>query len=1088
MSFCRHFGATPLVWMLATTVLAAATAASAAPLALSEVPLFTLNNGKANLLVMFGNSNSMDEDPAGLAVGSDKPESRSEIARGVIMELVEGYLGRVNMGLIAYQQVTSGSDPVRLAAMHNSPYDVSYDPANYLPSFAGARDARIKKFRLPNPRSPGEYIYFNVNLPLYTSGSNGTAFCYSPTARAFNNGEDPVLGPWDQYTCYAKKVGTSDALPDSDASAAAAGYSQYKVSPTPRPTDSDLGQGITDFGRFMTWDYVGPSWFSNGSPGKGYVHVPIEPLTALHAGYIRAKLDTSQFSVNQPLDWRYPLQNAGLTPLEGTMQTALSYFQGRLSDAAEGGPLSAPRVGSCDKKFVAMLTNGLPSVTAAGVPSADTPAMLASLSRAVQNLYDADVTTYVVGFALPYGVNPSQLQTIADAGVGGEAGAGTVYYATDEATLREQLNEVFTDIFRQTGAASAVALNSTSVSSRTRLYQAQFNSADWSGRLLGTPVDLSTGLPLEGDSKAWDAAKKLNALAPDDRTIITYRPSDGRGVPFRWPGAGSGLQALESWQVDLLNTNPGTRRKDSYGEMRLAYLRGDSSAEGAAPNYFRRRPSGKLGDIVNSAPAFVGAPAFNYPEESYRTFRSAHRDRTPMIYVGANDGMLHGFNAETGIEQIAYVPSRVFPKLTRLIHRLYSHTYYVNGVVSSGDVFYDDEWHTVLVAALGAGGRGIVALDVTDPDAFSESAANAIVNFEYSDANDADVGYVTGVPNIVKLANGRWAAVFGNGYNSTGNGKAILFVVDIETGELIRKIATSAGTTVTPNALTSVVAIDSDGNRAADVAYGGDLLGNLWKFDLSDRNPSNWHVAYSGTPLYTATDGAGNVQPITTTPDVGRHPAGGLLVYFGTGKYLETADLTNTASNAVYAVRDNGAPVSKALLEQTVTGTQVIGSGEAAANYRLVSRNPIDWTRQDGWFIALPVSGERAVTDPILRNGRLIFTSLIPATTSCQGGSSWLMELDYLTGGQIERPVLDTNGDSAIDGSDTPGNDSDTPVAGVGWDTIASMPGILAGFGTQADPLEKKFLNQSDGTLVTLTERGNSLANRRTAWQELPLQ
>lgn len=1086
MSFRRCFRPTFLARMLGTVVLAGATTASAAPLLLAEVPLFTLNNGKANLLVMFGNSNSMDEDPTGLAVGSDHPESRSEIARGVIMELVETYTNRVNMGLIAYQQMTSGADPVRLASLHNSPYDVSYDPANYLPSFAGARDSTIKKFRLPNPTSPGDFVYFNVNLPLYTSGSNGNGFCYSPTARAFNNGEDPVLGPWDTYTCYANKVGTSDALPDSDASAAAAGYSEYKLSPRIYPSDSDLGQGITDFGRFMTWAYVGPSWFSNGSPGKGYVHVPIEPLSGTHAAKIRAKLGTSQFSLNNPVDWRYPLQNAGLTPLEGTMQTALSYFQGRLSDATEGGPLPAPSTNSCDKKFVAMLTNGLPSVTAAGAPSSDTTAMLASLSRSVQNLHDAEVMTYVVGFALPYGVNPSQLQTIADAGVGGEAGAGTVYYATDEATLRQQLNEVFTDIFRQTGAASAVALNSTSVSSRTRVYQAQFNSADWSGRLLGVPVDMSTGLPLEGDSSSWDAAEELNALAPDDRTIITYRPSDGRGVPFRWPGSGSG--ALDPWQVDALDTNPGTRQKDSLGEVRLAYLRGDRSAEGVPPYSFRRRPGGKLGDIVNSAPAFVGAPAFNYPEVGYRTFRSAHRDRTPMIYVGANDGMLHGFSAETGVEQIAYVPSRVFSKLNRLTRFNYSHTFYVNGMVSSGDVSYDDEWHTVLVAALGAGGRGIVALDVTDPDAFSESAANAIVNFEYSDANDADVGYVTGVPNIVKLANGRWAAVFGNGYNSTGNGKASLFVVDIETGDLIRKIATSGGTTATPNALTSVVAIDSDGNRAADVAYGGDLLGNLWKFDLSDSNPSNWHVAYSGTPLYTATDGAGNVQPITTTPDVGRHPAGGLLVYFGTGKYLEAADLTNTASNAVYAVRDNGAPVAKALLEQTVTGTQVIGAGAAAGRYRLASQNPIDWTRQDGWFIALPESGERAVADPILRNGRLIFTSLIPAKTSCYGGSSWLMELDYLTGGQIAQPVLDTNRDSTIDSSETPGDGSDTPVAGVGWDTIASMPGILAGFGTQAEPLEKKFLNQSDGTLVTLTERGNSLANRRTAWQELPLQ
>jgi len=1046
---------------------------SAAPLALSQQPLFVATAAKPNVLLVLANSNSMDENATGLAVGSASPFSKSEIARGVAKNIVANYANTLNMGLMAFQQLTTGGDPVRLYQVHSSPYDLSYDPTNYDASYIGPRTGPKRAFQAPNVSSPGNFLYYNVNLPFYDVGNDGNAFCYSNTAHAFNNGEFHG-GPWDTYRCFRNKTNTSDLVPTNAAQEVLAGYSGFIGSFAFFPTDSDLGQGITDFGTFMGWNWVSPAWFSNGSPGKGYVHVPIAFLDATQVAKFNTKLGRSQFATNAPLNPAFPLQNAGLTPLQGTLQTAQSYFAGTLADPAQGGALPAPP-NSCHKDFTVVLTNGLPSVKADGTPSADVVTMLADVATAAANLQALKVYTYIVGFALPFGVNPAQLDTIAAAG-----GTGTAYNAKDQTQLISAFDQIFADILKRSGAASAVALNSSSLAANNWLYQAKFDIG-WAGRLLAYPINPVTGA-LAG-TPDWDAATALDAMNWDtDRAIVTYKPSTKAGIPFRWPADPTMPTAteLDVVQTTALNTTP-TGFADTRGANRLTYLRGDNSLEGVdAATQFRQRNS-DLGDIVDSGPFYVGQPNNTYRDPSYRGFRlsPAMQTRQPVIYVGANDGFLHGFSAADGKEVLAFLPSAVYGTLPKLTGQGYAHRYYVDASpnVADAKIGAGSTWRTTLVSGLGAGGRGVFALDVTDPSTFKEANAASIVLWEFTSLNDADLGFTFGRPAIVKLANGSWGAIFGNGYNNTGSGQSGIFIVDLKTGNVIRKLMTGVGSAGTPNGIGAVVAVDSDGDDTADIVYAGDLTGRLWKFDLSDPNSANWNVAYSSTPIYHAVV-SGNDQPITTAPEITVHPLGGYLLYFASGQYMDVNDPANTRQQTLYGVWDKGdSNLQRSdLVQQSVTGV-VTYSGN---NYRTVTNNTIDWASKHGWYMDLPTSGERVAVDPIMRDGRIVFTTLIPdASDPCSaGGTGWLMELNYKNGGQLPAAPFDTNNDGNVNGSDA-------LIAGAQLSTISSSPVAQSGYGTETNPLENKYLNQSSGNVAKVLESSSLFGNRRTSWIEV---
>lgn len=1032
-------GAISMCWMGRLALLTSAvlgSVAQAAPMALTDVPLFVTTGVKANVLLIMDNSNSMDENAAGSAVGSASADSKSEIARGVAKNLVSTYTTKINMGLMAYQQHLSGGDAVSAFQLHNSPYDVSYDPANYDPTYSGVRDSLTKKYRIANTTSAGDFIHFNVALPFYAGSNQGNGFCYSNTADFDNGSETYPAGPWDSYRCYNKKTGTSDTLPAADGTGAAgAGYSGNFYNGILFPTDSDLAQGILDFGRFLTWNWVGPTWFSNASPGRGFLHTPIADLDATQASKLNTKLGTSQFTSNKPVDPAYPLQNAGLTPLEGTLLTAKDYFSGTLTATNQGGPQPAPPE-SCGKDYSVLLTDGLPSTNQSGAAVSDPAVAIADTATAAAALNTAGVETYVVGFALPYGTDPTTLDTVAVSG-----GTGSSYLASDAASLADSLDLIFADILAKVGASSSLAATSGSVTTTSLLYQARFNSGTWSGQLRALDIN-SDGVTVD-PTPTWDAAVELNNKSYSDRVIITATidPADLTkttliGEPFEWGNLHPDDQAA-------LNDNPttGAVDNDGNGAARLDYLRGDSSNEGSSGLMFRERScytadavpaltpcnnnNGRLGDIVNSSPIYVGVPALRYTETSYQTFKTTYDSRKTMVYVGGNDGMLHGFDAKTGEELLAYVPHEMYPNLSKLTDPAYSHRYYVDGNPTALDAYVNGNWKTVLAGGLNKGGTSIYALDVTDPSGFTTSNADDIFLWEFKDPN---LGYTYGTPVIARMQNGKWAVIFGNGYNNTGDGKARLFILFIEngldgkwsSGDFV-SISTGVGDTTTPNGLSSPAVVDLDGDNYADYIYAGDVRGNMWRFDVSASSTGSW----SKFKLFAA----GSTKPITTRPIVGTHPNrfGGIMVYFGTGKFLETGDnsTSGASTQSFYGIWDqfsNTTVAGSKLLAQTV-----LNGSDLTATERFVSDNAINWdisgatgTTHLGWYMDLPVTGEKQVTNSVLRQNRIIFTTLIPPAGSSPCSSNldgWIMALDTANGGRLD-DSFDTNGDGTIDAAD----------------------------------------------------------------------
>jgi type IV pilus assembly protein PilY1 len=709
--------------------------------------------------------------------------------------------------------------------------------------------------------------------------------------------------------------------------------------------------------------------------------------------------------------------------------------------------------------------------------------------------------------------NDGKPSTTAEWDANGDGIPDNYFFVTNPALLETQLSNAFNAILAHAGSASSASVNSGSISSDTRVFQAKFDTSSWSGQLLAFAI-LSDGSIVTTPS--WDASTKI----PATRQILTVG-SAGTGVPFKW----TNLNATQKGQLHPSDSA-------AIGQLRLNYLRGDQSQELSQGGAFRNRDS-PLGDIVNSAPVYVAKPPFRYSDSletaPYSAFRTANAARTPTVYVGANDGMLHAFDASTnstlpdppiaGTEKFAFIPSAVFPNLYQLSSPNYSHLYYDDGTPSVVDAFYAGGWHTVLASGLNKGGREVFALDVTNPDLVTETNAASKVLWEFTSTTDPDLGYTFSRPAIVRMHNGKWAAVFGNGYNGTNTGHAILFVVDIQTGALVAKIDTKQGTATTPNGLATPAAVDLDGDGVVDFVYAGDLLGNMWKFDVRSTTASSWSVAYGGTtpvPLFTAVDANGHPQPITTRPQVGFGPGGaGVVVLFGTGKFIEASDrvvdTANPRPQSFYGIFDPNAgaigdvitPMQgrSVLQEQDIVAEQAVvvptidSSGNTVNvtdNIRVTSQHVVDTTTKRGWFIDLqsPVNGyegEKQVSDSILRNGKIIFTTTIADPDPCAfGGRSWLMEMDSLTGAQLQYSPFDLNNDKNFNDTDfvtviLNGVATKVPVSGLqSTNGLLTKPGIVSS--TNA---EYAISPDTSGTLEEHRQNPGPGALGRQSWRQL---
>lgn len=698
-----------------------------------------------------------------------------------------------------------------------------------------------------------------------------------------------------------------------------------------------------------------------------------------------------------------------------------------------------------------------------------------------------NVTTFMVGFADDQVINdPLMIDTAAN-------GGGLFLTAGNSQALIQAFDTIAATIKKDKPSAAALAANSTSVEVGAVVFQAIFDSNDWSGDLIAYPVS-NLGV-VNKASPYWQAGTKLtDANTRKIYTINSYTtaaPGSGVGMDFTW-------LTLSPAQQTSLNTNTASVN-DGKGSDRLNWVWGVHDKEARMGGEFRNRErtiidpktgaSSKqewiLGDIVNSDPVFMHKNDFGYKGKTwtgaadYEQYVLDKGASKPLVFIGGNSGMLHAFRADTadtdsGKELFAYVPNAVYPNLSKLSTVGYTHSYFVDGSPAIGDVYIGGDWRTILVSGLGAGGKSVFALDVTEfatkPPELVSPSATTIVKWEVS---DADMGLTYSKPQIARLNNDKWVAIFGNGYNSTSE-QAYLYIVDIETGAIKKLAAGIAGS----NGLSTPALYDIDGDLITDFVYAGDLQGNLWKFDLSDKTTdTTWGVSNGGVPLFTAKNSALQAQAITAQPVIGAPPTvsppptyPGVMVYFGTGKYLQNVDISDATEQTFYGIWDNNTAISatdRSTLQQQSISSKTNFSG---ATVRTTSANTVDWTTQRGWYMdfdAPTEPGERVVTQALLRYDRVIFLTLVPSTVAClPGGSSWLMELDATTGSSTAQPNFDFNNDGVFDSVD---NVAGSVVSGyqstVG---ITKPPAWFTGTGGK----DFKVMTGTTGGIESLGNRG----------------
>ncbi|HEX6018860.1 MAG TPA: PilC/PilY family type IV pilus protein, partial [Burkholderiaceae bacterium] len=439
---------------------------------------------------------------------------------------------------------------------------------------------------------------------------------------------------------------------------------------------------------------------------------------------------------------------------------------------------------------------------------------------------------------------------------------------------------------------------------------------------------------------------------------------------------------LTSGQVTLAND----------GTNLVNFLRGDPTyeIETNLTNPLYRERVVKLGDIINASPVYIKKSTLKYTDAGYSTFAGTTATRRAMLYAAANDGMLHAFDATTGIEQWAFVPSFVMPNLFRLADSDYrnNHRFFVDGSPVVADVYNGTAWKTILIGGLNSGGKGYYALDVTDPD-------NPVGLWEFTDAN---MGLTYGNPVITKMADGTWVVALSSGLNNA-DGVGRLYLVNAVTGALVSSLSTATGTAADPSGLAKINAwVDDSTNNTAKRFYGGDMLGNLWRFDF------NSPVLYGAdvTKLATFQHSSTSPQPITTKPQLTLVKASGgtkvPVIVVATGRYLGTSDVGDTTVQSIYAIKDpltatgwGDVRLRTDLVSQSVTVSGVTGTGTA---------NAVDWNTKIGWKMDLPQSKERVTTDFLLNFNVLTVASAVPGSNECNpsGGSSWLYELSVGSG------------------------------------------------------------------------------------------
>lgn len=670
-------------------------------------------------------------------------------------------------------------------------------------------------------------------------------------------------------------------------------------------------------------------------------------------------------------------------------------------------------------------------------------------------------------------------------------GRGVYFSAKDPSSLANGLSKALAGVSARTGSASAAATsNLQPVAGDNFAYLALYRTVFWDGDLQAKTIDLSTGAI--STTATWSAQPLLDAkisASSDTRTIYTFDSgATSKLKAFTYANLSAAEKAnfegiCAASKLSQCGTLTTAQQTAVSGTNLVNFIRGQDGYEdqtGALDRLYRDREH-VLGDMVNSQPVYLKAPSFDYVDTNYDTYKNTtEKNRAASVYVAVNDGMLHAFDGATGNERWAYIPPLVLPNLHKLADKNYStnHRYYIDGSPTIVDVCLTAptttctgaQWKSILVGGLNAGGRGYYALDITSP-----TSPKALWNFTVDDDND--LGYTYGNPIVTKLKTGKWVVVVSSGYNnvSPGDGMGYLYVLDAANGTVLQKIPTGVGDTTTPSGLGKINAwVESGADNTAERFYGGDLLGNVWRFDINDIVLPSGNEAVLLAELGQI-NGA-TTQSITTRPELAQISYGGsnyAIVMVGTGRYLGTSDLADTSKQSIYAIKDNLAATglgqirtSGVLVQQTLT--QFLGASNQ--QLRTTSTNPVDWSTKSGWYLDLDPSnqspGERVNVDMNLQLGILTVAGNVPNTNACNvGGYAWLYYLNINSGQYLPTSASNVAGERL---------GSNALVAGVTQIKLSS--GAI-----------KTIVTNSDGTNTTKATPTPppSSATRRVGWREL---
>ena len=673
-------------------------------------------------------------------------------------------------------------------------------------------------------------------------------------------------------------------------------------------------------------------------------------------------------------------------------------------------------------------------------------------------------------------------------------GHGKYFSASDPTQVVQGLSAALSNIQVRIGAAAAAATSTPNISQEDNdIFSSTFTTVKWYGELSARKIDTATGIV--SDTATWTSSstvgKKVGDSTDSRDKIYMLNTATKALVTFTYASMSATERAWFDNKCNLLSQCASLSDTDraivNSGSTIINWLRGQQqyANDNVLRSYARtdKAPPGSdtplpivLGDIASSKPAYLRDPRKAYTASGYTDFRNTWAARKPAVFVAANDGMLHAFDAATGEETWAYVPRITMKKLPAQASLTYglNHQFTTDGAPETGDVYYGGAWHSVLVAGLNAGGRGFYAVDVTEPGnpkAMWELCADPAVCS--GDNYDADLGLSFGNPQFGtwKGADGvvRWVVFLTSGYNNVpggdninaGDGKGYLYVVDVATGKVLDKTTTGVGDTKTPSGLARITAITA--NPAADplvtYVYAGDNQGKMWRFDYTG----------GGKPTVLQMGDAGTLQPITTAPEVTlcevdtKDQAGNVtqgvskVVIFGTGRLLDVTDIPVTDKQSVYVLKDTGTGIKAIDWRGAATMVQqkLVKLTDAAGNFTgnfKITGNEVDLGTRAGWFFDLDQNqGERVNLDPKVVAGTLNVVSNLPTTsTACSvGGTSNLYQLDVCTGKAL-----------LVDPNATPGSSTTAMIAGgrlsntsaaVGFIVVRLPSGALKLVATTAD-------------------------------------